>query len=130
MSEYFEENPNFSLLLFIDSVLVLFSFLYEYFMEYNNLIITIIIMVIDIALLFYNIYYIKFNETKNVKQSLLYMFILSIVYLFLGSLIILLVFNINSNFVNYYTILKNLIFLGPLVIIVGPIIYLIGGVAS
>jgi hypothetical protein len=87
-------------------------------------------MVIDIALLFYNIYYIKFNETKNVKQSLLYMFILSIVYLFLGSLIILLVFNINSNFVNYYTILKNLIFLGPLVIIVGPIIYLIGGAAS
>jgi hypothetical protein len=130
MGEFFDDNPNFSLLFFVNSVLVLLSFLYEYFIEYNNIIITIIIMIIDIALLFYNVYYIEFNRTKNIKKSLIFMIVMSLFYLFVGSFLIMVIFNFDNNFINYFKIMKILVYLGPFVIVVGPIIYFIGAAAS
>ena len=99
------------------------SFLYEYLIDDKNLILTAVIMLIDIAWLALNAFYLSFITNQNVRKSVVNTILGSLMYFSGLSGIVLTFAEESASRQLLLTTLEILVFLGPMIIILLPIIY-------
>lgn len=113
---------------FLISIGILFcaaSFLYEYAIDYKNPLVTAIIMILDIALLFLNMMYLSFVSTNNEKRSVINAVLCTLMYFSGLSAVIMWTAEEHASLSLFLVALQTLVYLGPIIIILLPIIYLI-----
>lgn len=99
------------------------SFLYKYLIDDKNWILTAVIMLIDIAWLALNAFYLSFITNQNVRKSVVNAILGSLMYFSALSGIILVLAEESASQQLFLTTLEILVFLGPMIIVLLPIIY-------
>lgn len=99
------------------------SILFEYVINYEMTILTYIIIIIDILLLLINNLYLSYLLTNNIWKAILNSIMLSILYLTTISGVVLMMAEEKSSFELMIQTLKILIYVGPNIIILLPIIW-------
>lgn len=99
------------------------SFLYKYLIDDKNWILTAFIMLIDIAWLALNAFYLSFITNQNVRKSVFNTILGSLMYFSGLSGIVLTLAEESASRQLFLTTLEILVFLGPMIIILLPIIY-------
>lgn len=99
------------------------SILFEYVINHEMTILTYIIIIIDILLLLINNLYLSYLLTNNIWKAILNSIMLSILYLTTISGVVLMMAEEKSSFELMIQTLKILIYVGPNIIILLPIIW-------
>lgn len=101
------------------------SFLYEYLIDDKNLILTAFIMLIDIIWLVLNVFYLSFIVNKNAGKSVVDAILGTLIYFSALSGIILTLAEESASLQVLLKTLETLVYLGPMIIILLPIIYVV-----
>lgn len=124
MKNVFKENPKIFILLGLGIPLSVFSFVFEYVMNYNNLFITNILMSADLVLLLINMFYLSYLLNNKIGKSIVNAILLSLLY-FVGIVgAIMGMFEDSAGLTLLLNAIKTLIYLGPSIIILLPAIYI------
>ena len=124
MKTLFKENPKLIILIIVGILLSSVSFIFEYAINYNNSIITHIIMITDTILLLINIYYLSFMLNKNVGKSIINSIIFSLLFFVGITGVIMCMAEDSASLELMIGTIKVLIYLAPSIIILLPVIYL------
>ena len=124
MKTLFKENPKLIILIIVGILLSSVSFIYEYAINYNNSIITYIIMIIDTILLLINLYYLSFMLNKKVGKSIINSIIFSLLFFVGITGVIMCMAEDSASLELMIGTIKVLIYLAPSIIILLPVIYL------
>ena len=101
------------------------SFLYEYLIDDKNLILTAVIMLIDMIWLVLNVFYLSFIVNKNAGKSVVNAILGSLMYFSGLSGIVLILAEGSASLQVLLKTLETLVYLGPMIIILLPIIYVV-----
>ena len=125
MKTLFKEHPKLLVLIIVGIIFSLISFLYEYVINYNNTLLFLIIITIDILLLLINIYYLSYLVNKKIGKSVVNSAIFSLLYInfFTGGIMYLA--EDNASLELLLKTIKILLYISPNIIIILPIIYVI-----
>ena len=102
------------------------SFLYEYLIDDKNGLLTVFIMLIDIAWLVLNAFYLSFIVHKNVRKSVANAILGSLLYFSGISGLIMTGMEKHASQQLFLTVMETLIYLGPMIILLLPLLYLLG----
>lgn len=102
------------------------SFLYEYLIDDKNGILTAFIMLIDIAWLALNAFYLSFIVYKNVRKSVANAILGSLLYFSGISGLIMTAMEKHASQQLFLTVMETLIYLGPMIILFLPLFYILG----
>lgn len=102
------------------------SFLYEYLIDDKNGILTAAIMLIDIAWLALNAFYLSFIVHKNVRKSVANAILGSLLYFSGISGLIMTAMEKHASQQLFLTVMETLIYLGPMIILLLPLLYVLG----
>lgn len=125
MKTLFKENPKIIVLIIVGILLSSLSFVFEYAINYNNLIITHSIMAVDIILLLINFYYLSYLLNKKVGKSIVNSIIFSLLFFVGITGVIMCMAEDSANLELMIGTIKVLIYLAPSIIILLPVIYLL-----
>lgn len=125
MKTLFKENPKIIILIIVGILLSSLSFVFEYAINYNNLIITHSIMAVDIILLLINFFYLSYLLNKKVGKSIVNSIIFSLLFFVGITGVIMCMAEDSANLELMIGTIKVLIYLAPSIIILLPVIYLI-----
>ena len=124
MKNVFKENPKLFILLGLGIPLSIFSFVYEYVINYDNLLITYSLMSIDLILLLINMFYLSYLLNNKIGKSIVNAILLSLLY-FVGIVGVIMGMAEGSEGLNLLlNSIKVLVYLGPSIIILLPVIYI------
>ena len=124
MKNVFKENPKLFILLGLGIPLSIFSFVYEYGINYDNLLITYTLMSIDLILLLINMFYLSYLLNNKIGKSIVNAILLSLLY-FVGIVGVIMGMAEGSEGLNLLiNSIKVLVYLGPSIIILLPVIYI------
>ena len=124
MKTLFKENPKLIILIIVGILLSSVSFIFEYAINYNNSIVTHIIMIIDTILLLINIYYLSFMLNKKAGKSIINSIIFSLLFFVGITGVIMCMAEDSASLELMIGTIKVLIYLAPSIIILLPVIYL------
>ena len=124
MKTLFKENPKLIILIIVGILLSSVSFIFEYAINYNNSIVTHIIMIIDTILLLINLYYLSFMLNKKVGKSIINSIIFSLLFFVGITGVIMCMAEDSASLELMIGTIKVLIYLAPSIIILLPVIYL------
>ena len=125
MKTLFKENPKIIILIIVGILLSSLSFVFEYAINYNNLIITHSIMAVDIILLLINFFYLSYLLNKKVGKSIINSIIFSLLFFVGITGVIMCMAEDSANLELMIGTIKVLIYLAPSIIILLPVIYLL-----
>ena len=125
MKTLFKENPKIIILIIVGILLSSLSFVFEYAIKYNNLIITHSIMAVDIILLLINFFYLSYLLNKKVGKSIVNSIIFSLLFFVGITGVIMCMAEDSANLELMIGTIKVLIYLAPSIIILLPVIYLL-----
>ena len=125
MKTLFKENPKIIILIIVGILLSSLSFVFEYAINYNNLIITHSIMAVDIILLLINFFYLSYLLNKKVGKSIVNSIIFSLLFFVGITGVIMRMAEDSANLELMIGTIKVLIYLAPSIIILLPVIYLL-----
>jgi len=125
MKKIFKSQITMYILIIIGLIATVFSFIFMKIIKTDTSIINNIIILFDILLLLINMFYLSYKVSNNLLKSLFNSFTYSIIFLLFFTGIGLMVSEDNASFTVMLNILKILIYLGPSIIILLPIIYII-----
>ena len=125
MKTLFKENPKIIILIIVGILLSSLSFVFEYAINYNNLIITHSIMAVDIILLLINFYYLSYLLNKKVGKSIVNSIIFSLLFFVGITGVIMCMAEDSASLELMIGTIKVLIYLAPSIIILLPVIYLL-----
>ena len=125
MKTLFKENPKIINLIIVGILLSSLSFVFEYAINYNNLIITHSIMAVDIILLLINFFYLSYLLNKKVGKSIINSIIFSLLFFVGITGVIMCMAEDSANLELMIGTIKVLIYLAPSIIILLPVIYLL-----
>lgn len=124
MKNVFKENPKLFILLGLGIPLSIFSFVYEYGINYDNLFITYTLMSIDLILLLINMFYLSYLLNNKIGKSIVNAILLSLLY-FVGIVGVIMGMAEGGEGLNLLlNSIKVLVYLGPSIIILLPVIYI------
>ena len=124
MKNVFKENPKLFILLGLGIPLSIFSFVYEYVINYDNLLITYTLMSIDLILLLINMFYLSYLLNNKIGKSIVNAILLSLLY-FVGIVGVIMGMAEGGEGLNLLlNSIKVLVYLGPSIIILLPVIYI------
>ena len=124
MKNVFKENPKLFILLGLGIPLSIFSFVYEYGINYDNLLITYTLMSIDLILLLINMFYLSYLLNNKIGKSIVNAILLSLLY-FVGIVGVIMGMAEGGEGLNLLlNSIKVLVYLGPSIIILLPVIYI------
>ena len=124
MKNVFKENPKLFILLGLGIPLSIFSFVYEYVINYDNLLITYTLMSIDLILLLINMFYLSYLLNNKIGKSIVNAILLSLLY-FVGIVGVIMGMAEGGEGLNLLlNSIKVLVYLGPSIIILLPAIYI------
>ena len=124
MKNVFKENPKLFILLGLGIPLSIFSFVYEYVINYDNLLITYTLMSIDLILLLINMFYLSYLLNNKIGKSIVNAILLSLLY-FVGIVGVIMGMAEGSEGLNLLlNSIRVLVYLGPSIIILLPVIYI------
>ena len=124
MKTLFKENPKIIILIIVGILLSSVSFIFEYAINYNNLIITHSIMAVDIILLLINFFYLSYLLNKKVGKSIVNSIIFSLLFFVGITGVIMCMAEDSASLELMIGTIKVLIYLAPSIIILLPVIYL------
>lgn len=124
MKTLFKENPKIIILIIVGILLSSLSFVFEYAINYNNLIITHSIMAVDIILLLINFFYLSYLLNKKVGKSIVNSIIFSLLFFVGITGVIMCMAEDSASLELMIGTIKVLIYLAPSIIILLPVIYL------
>ena len=125
MKTLFKENPKIIILIIVGILLSSLSFVFEYAINYNNLIITHSIMAVDIIILLINFFYLSYLLNKKVGKSIANSIIFSLLFFVGITGVIMCMAEDSASLELMIGTIKVLIYLAPSIIILLPIIYLL-----
>ena len=125
MKTLFKENPKIIILIIVGILLSSLSFVFEYAINYNNLIITHTIITVDIILLLINFFYLSYLLNKKVGKSIINSIIFSLLFFVGITGVIMCMAEDSANLELMIGTIKVLIYLAPSIIILLPVIYLL-----
>lgn len=125
MKTLFKENPKIIILIIVGVLLSSLSFIFEYAINYNNLIITHSIMAIDIILLLINFFFLSYLLNKKVGKSIANSIIFSLLFFVGITGVIMCMAEDSASLELMIGTIKVLIYLAPSIIILLPVIYLL-----
>lgn len=125
MKTLFKENPKIIILIIVGILLSSLSFVFEYAINYNNLIITHSIMAVDIILLLINFFYLSYLLNKKVGKSIVNSIIFSLLFFVGITGVIMCMAEDSASLELMIGTIKVLIYLAPSIIILLPVIYLL-----
>ena len=124
MKNVFKENPKLFILLGLGIPLSIFSFVFEYVINYDNLLITYTLMSIDLMLLLINMFYLSYLLNNKIGKSIVNAILLSLLY-FVCIVGVIMGMAEGSEGLNLLlNSIKVLVYLGPSIIILLPVIYI------
>lgn len=124
MKNVFKENPKLFILIGLGIPLSIFSFVYEYVINYDNLLITYTLMSIDLILLLINMFYLSYLLNNKIGKSIVNAILLSLLY-FVGIVGVIMGMAEGSEGLNLLlNSIRVLVYLGPSIIILLPVIYI------
>lgn len=124
MKNVFKENPKLFILIGLGIPLSIFSFVYEYVINYDNLLITYTLMSIDLILLLINMFYLSYLLNNKIGKSIVNAILLSLLY-FVGIVGVIMGMAEGNEGLNLLlNSIKVLVYLGPSIIILLPVIYI------
>lgn len=123
MKTIFNNKLMMHILIIVGIIFSTMSILFEYVINHEIAILTYFIIIIDILLLLINNLYLSYVLTNNIWKAILNSIILSILYLTTISGVVLMMAEEQSSFELMIQTLKILIYLGPNIIILLPIIW-------
>lgn len=124
MKNVFKENPKLFILIGLGIPLSIFSFVYEYVINYDNLLITYTLMSIDLILLLINMFYLSYLLNNKIGKSIVNAILLSLLY-FVGIVGVIMGVAEGSEGLNLLlNSIRVLVYLGPSIIILLPVIYI------
>lgn len=124
MKNVFKENPKLFILLGLGIPLSIFSFVYEYVIDYDNLLITYTLMSIDLILLLINMFYLSYLLNNKIGKSIVNAILLSLLY-FVGIVGVIMGMAEGNEGLNLLlNSIRVLVYLGPSIIILLPVIYI------
>ena len=125
MKNVFKENPKLFILIGLGIPLSIFSFVYEYVINYDNLLITYTLMSIDLILLLINMFYLSYLLNNKIGKSVLNAILLSLLY-FVWIVGVIMGMAEGSEGLNLLlNSIRVLVYLGPSIIILLPAIYIL-----
>ena len=124
MKTLFKENPKIIILIIVGILLSSLSFVFEYAINYNNLVITHSIMAVDIIILLINFFYLSYLLNKKVGKSIANSIIFSLLFFVGITGVIMWMAEDSASLELMIGIIKVLIYLAPSIIILLPVIYL------
>ena len=124
MKTLFKENPKIIILIIVGILLSSLSFVFEYAINYNNLIIPHSIMAVDIILLLINFFYLSYLLNKKVGKSIVNSIIFSLLFFVGITGVIMCMAEDSASLELMIGTIKVLIYLAPSIIILLPVIYL------
>ena len=125
MKTLFKENPKIIILIIVGILLSSLSFVFEYAINYNNLIITHSIMAVDIILLLINFFYLSYLLNKKVGKSIVNSIIFSLLFFVGITGVIMCMAEDSASLELMIGTIKVLMYLAPSIIILLPVIYLL-----
>ena len=102
-----------------------FSFLYEYALPVKEPFFTALIMIADICLLLFNLYYLESFSDKTKKQAIINAVLYALIYFSLISGLIMCALQEHASLPVLLFILETLIYLGPIIILLLPVLRVI-----
>lgn len=124
MKTLFKENPKIIILIIVGILLSSLSFVFEYAINYNNLIITHSIMAVDIIILLINFFYLSYLLNRKVGKSIANSIIFSLLFFVGITGVIICMAEDSASLELMIGTIKVLIYLAPSIIILLPVIYL------
>ena len=125
MKTLFKENPKLIILIIVGILLSSVSFIFEYAINYNNSIITHIIMIIDTILLLINFFFLSYLLNKKVGKSIANSIIFSLLFFVGITGVIMCMAEDSASLELMIGTIKVLIYLAPSIIILLPVIYIL-----
>ena len=120
MKEIFKSN-----LIKVGLIFSTFSFLYEYVLSVKEPFITALIMIADIGLLLLNLYYLESFRDKTKKQAIINAVLHALIYFSLISGLIMCALQERASLQLLLFILETLVYLGPIIILLLPVLVFI-----
>ena len=102
-----------------------FSFLYEYALPVKEPFFTALIMIADIGLLLLNLYYLESFRDKTKKQAIINAVLHALIYFSGISGLIMCVAKEKASLQVLLITLETLVYLGPIIILLLPVMYVI-----
>ena len=102
-----------------------FSFLYEYALPVKEPFFTALIMIADIGLLLLNLYYLESFRDKTKKQAIINAVLYALIYFSAISGLIMCAMNERASLQLLLFILETLVYLGPIIILLLPVLVFI-----
>ena len=124
MKNVFKENPKLFILLGLGIPLSIFSFVFEYVINYDNLLITYTLMSIDLILLLINMFYLSYLLNNKIGKSIVNAILLSLLYFVCIVGVIMGMAEESAGLNLLLNSIKVLVYLGPSIIILLPVIYI------
>ena len=124
MKNVFKENPKLFILLGLGIPLSIFSFVYEYVINYDNLLITYTLMSIDLILLLINMFYLSYLLNNKIGKSIVNAILLSLLYFVCIVGVIMGMAEESAGLNLLLNSIRVLVYLGPSIIILLPVIYI------
>lgn len=124
MKNVFKENPKLFILLGLGIPLSIFSFVYEYVINYDNLLITYTLMSIDLILLLINMFYLSYLLNNKIGKSIVNAILLSLLYFVCIVGVIMGMAEESAGLNLLLNSIRVLVYLGPSIIILLPAIYI------
>ena len=125
MKNVFKENPKLFILLGLGIPLSIFSFVYEYAIDTDNIFITYVLIAVDVLLLLINMFYLSYLLNNKIGKSIVNAILLSFLY-FVCIVGVIMGMAEGSEGLNLLlNFIKVLVYLGPSIIILLPAIYIL-----
>lgn len=124
MKNVFKENPKLYILLVLGVILSIFSFVYEYAINTDITFITYVLIAVDVLMLLINMFYLSYLLNKKIGKSIVNAILLSLLYFVC---IVGVIMGMAEESVGLNLLLNSirvLVYLGPSIIILLPVIYI------
>lgn len=124
MKNVFKENPKLFILLGLGISLSIFSFVYEYAIDTDIIFITYVLIAVDVLLLLINMFYLSYLLNNKIGKSIVNAILLSLLYFVCIVGVIMGMAEESAGLNLLLNSIKVLVYLGPSIIILLPVIYI------
>ncbi len=118
-------QPEKSKLISVGAVFSAVSFLYEYTFDFKNAFLTALIMILDIGLLLLNLYYLVSLRDETKKHVFVNTFLCLLLYFSMLSGLVMVLAEEHASQQVFLITLETLVYLGPSLILLLPVFYVI-----
>ena len=125
MKNVFKENPKLFILLGLGIPLSIFSFVYEYAIDTDIIFITYVLIAVDVLLLLINMFYLSYLLNNKIGKSIVNAILLSLLYFVCIVGVIMGMAEESAGLNLLLNSIRVLVYLGPSIIILLPVIYIL-----